>query len=284
MSPQESNLNQALDPSFLLGDLDNLVGVWDDRIDGALSDSVKSPSSTQELRIVPPQTDATDLQIISPIFPSASINLSRISNEREDSIASEDFVDHQPLFPAPQSLREETDIPPRDCLYSTPLSWERPEPGCRVDQSNCHVPLSPEEESRLRSIAMPEQSWPVRTHSPSHKTQGSCNSRKLKSSGSSQSDNIFPLPRSRHTAPQKAAHNMIEKRYRTNLNDRIAALRDSVPSLRAINEDNQCGDDLHEGLQGLSPAQKINKLSIHFHSLSYILTPQFLSYSSIASA
>jgi hypothetical protein len=28
--------------------------------------------------------------------------------------------------------------------------------------------------------------------------------------------------------PKKTAHNMIEKRYRTNLNDKIAALRDSA--------------------------------------------------------
>lgn len=36
----------------------------------------------------------------------------------------------------------------------------------------------------------------------------------------------------RTKTPKKTAHNMIEKRYRTNLNDKIAALRDAVPSLR----------------------------------------------------
>lgn len=35
---------------------------------------------------------------------------------------------------------------------------------------------------------------------------------------------------------KKTAHNMIEKRYRTNLNDKITALRDSVPSLRIAAE------------------------------------------------
>ncbi|KAL2198844.1 basic helix-loop-helix protein [Corynascus similis CBS 632.67] len=34
--------------------------------------------------------------------------------------------------------------------------------------------------------------------------------------------------------PRKSAHNMIEKRYRTNLNDKITRLRDAVPSLRQL--------------------------------------------------
>ncbi|SPQ19804.1 f164f39c-9a91-4988-8b16-7ad1262c02d6 [Thermothielavioides terrestris] len=34
--------------------------------------------------------------------------------------------------------------------------------------------------------------------------------------------------------PRKKAHNMVEKRYRTNLNDKIIQLRDAVPSLREM--------------------------------------------------
>ena len=59
---------------------------------------------------------------------------------------------------------------------------------------------------------------------------------------------------------RKTAHNMIEKRYRTNLNQKIAALRDAVPSLRATNK-NSKGEDLpQENLQGLAPAHKLNKV------------------------
>lgn len=34
--------------------------------------------------------------------------------------------------------------------------------------------------------------------------------------------------------PKKTAHNMVEKRYRNNLNDKISALRDAVPALRVM--------------------------------------------------
>jgi hypothetical protein len=48
---------------------------------------------------------------------------------------------------------------------------------------------------------------------------------------------------------------MVEKRYRTKLNDKIAELRDSVPSLRVAAQD--CDKDM----QGLSPTQSLNKVS-----------------------
>jgi hypothetical protein len=54
---------------------------------------------------------------------------------------------------------------------------------------------------------------------------------------------------------------MIEKRYRTNLNDKIAALRDSVPSLRMTDKKDTNGDTaMVEDLHGLEAAQKLNKI------------------------
>lgn len=63
---------------------------------------------------------------------------------------------------------------------------------------------------------------------------------------------------------KKTAHNMIEKRYRTNLNDKIAALRDSVPSLRVLTKSAR-GEDTsgdREELHGLTPAHKLNKATV----------------------
>lgn len=65
----------------------------------------------------------------------------------------------------------------------------------------------------------------------------------------------------------KTTHNMIEKRYRTNLNDKIAALRDSVPSLRVaaarvdlFENGGKVQPSQQEDLGGLTPANKLNKV------------------------
>lgn len=89
--------------------------------------------------------------------------------------------------------------------------------------------------------------------------------------------------------PKKTAHNMIEKRYRTNLNDKIAALRDSVPALRVMvhrlehaeqnpnsNDDimdeikAEAGLDPEDDLGGLTPAHKLNKATILSKATEYI--------------
>lgn len=71
--------------------------------------------------------------------------------------------------------------------------------------------------------------------------------------------------------PKKTAHNMIEKRYRNNLNDKIAALRDSVPSLRIMSRANGTEeDDDPEDLEGLTPAHKLNKATVLSKATEYI--------------
>ncbi|CAJ2661547.1 unnamed protein product [Trifolium pratense] len=65
---------------------------------------------------------------------------------------------------------------------------------------------------------------------------------------------------------------MIEKRYRTNLNDKIAALRDAVPSLRITSKSARGEDtmDDREELQGLKPAHKLNKATVLSKATEYI--------------
>lgn len=67
---------------------------------------------------------------------------------------------------------------------------------------------------------------------------------------------------------EKTSHNMIEKRYRTNINDKILALRDCVPSLRCVVNGTP---RTSEELEGLTPASKLNKATVLTKATEYIL-------------
>ena len=69
---------------------------------------------------------------------------------------------------------------------------------------------------------------------------------------------------------KKRAHNVIEKRYRANLNDKIAELRDSVPSLRASSKSNNSTLLDDDDGDGVTPASKLNKASILSKATEYI--------------
>ncbi|EXJ72731.1 uncharacterized protein A1O5_03878 [Cladophialophora psammophila CBS 110553] len=87
----------------------------------------------------------------------------------------------------------------------------------------------------------------------------------------------------RHDAPTPAAkkrpHNIIEKRYRANLNEKIAELRDSVPSLRFAQKskirDSANGESDEDDLDGLTPSNKLNKASVLTKAVEYIRHLEF---------
>ncbi|ESZ97913.1 hypothetical protein SBOR_1712 [Sclerotinia borealis F-4128] len=194
-------------------------------------------------------------------------------------------LDDDPLFPA----NWDEDTPPYDGgLYSTPLNWDPPMPkqedlqniGPTYTNMNQTGGLTAAQQEKLRDIAMPPHLQYQSQHSPNSTTSKSNsisspeshdNSRKRKSSAEAD-DEDDDESTSQHPPVKKTAHNMIEKRYRTNLNDKIAALRDSVPSLRIMQKSARGEDtaDDREELQGLTPAHKLNKATVLSKATEYI--------------
>jgi hypothetical protein len=142
-------------------------------------------------------------------------------------------------------------------------------------------PPNPSQHASVRS-AVAAQSAPSLQQSPSSLTNGrtdpsdqsspeprtASKSKKRKASDVSDEQQDDDKP----PVIKKTAHNMIEKRYRTNLNDKIAALRDSVPSLRVISRNTQgsIDEDDPEDLEGLTPAHKLNKATVLSKATEYI--------------
>jgi hypothetical protein len=79
-----------------------------------------------------------------------------------------------------------------------------------------------------------------------------------------------PVQPGKKMPAKKRAHNVIEKRYRANLNDKIAELRDSVPSLRPTKNSNGGSPDEDEQGDGANAASKLNKASILSKATEYI--------------
>ncbi|KAJ5307898.1 hypothetical protein N7476_008554 [Penicillium atrosanguineum] len=77
-----------------------------------------------------------------------------------------------------------------------------------------------------------------------------------------------PVQPGKKMPAKKRAHNVIEKRYRANLNEKIAELRDSIPSLRTTKNAN--GDSNEDEDDDATPASKLNKASILSKATEYI--------------
>lgn len=90
---------------------------------------------------------------------------------------------------------------------------------------------------------------------------------KKKNSVSSINSKSSKVSKQQPLKKDRTVHNVIEKKYRTNINTKIMALRNAVPSLRiAAGDESTTIDDL----DGLSPAAKVNKASVLSKATEYI--------------
>jgi hypothetical protein len=103
---------------------------------------------------------------------------------------------------------------------------------------------------------------PENLHIPKEGEYQKRTSSERKFSGSAASSSKVSKPKK-----DRSSHNIIEKKYRTNINAKITALRDAVPSLRMAAGDT---DMTLNDLDGLSPASKINKASVLTKATEYI--------------
>ena len=127
-----------------------------------------------------------------------------------------------------------------------------------------------EENSSMRDPSL--QSYSTQSLSPALSTdQNPLQSPKLEQEDSDsspkQSNNT---PSESRKKPRRKTHNAIEKRYRVKLNEKIAELRDSIPSLRQQANITPSGSPVGESSVDQGAAQKINKANILEKATEYV--------------
>ncbi|KAF5559779.1 myc-type bHLH transcription factor [Fusarium napiforme] len=260
--------------------------------------------------------------------------LSDDEEEGLDSMSLEEHLSKIETMPPPE-------VPPREGLYSTPLSWEKPEPGLRMEpdfglgntaaamnagfgqtmsgMGNNQV-LSNDEQRRLLAIAMNTGRTPAsfmppsgfglgfgaglgtglppdfnssidsllgtptgdrsqkQTPTPANSSKAPSRNQDVKTEASSETGLSSARPGLSRTNTatsdikgkdklkpgDRTAHNDIERKYRTNLKDKIAELRDAVPALHSIPED---GTEEGENSQR---APKVSKGTVLTKATEYI--------------
>ena len=222
----------------------------------------------------------------------SSIDALKAENALDDSALDNALSDEEDGLSSIADLLSRIDsmppseVPPREGLYSTPLSWDRPNMGWNPRHNLYAVPqrstLSDSEQQRLIAIAMGHGSSTTRFNQNPYMNFGGFGmgfGTDPTMAAMSQFTDVAPQPKpsskqsskrpaeprpeektgGKPKAGERTAHNDIERKYRTKLKDKIAELRDAVPSLKTIPEDSS---DEGEGSTQPSRAAKVSKASI----------------------
>jgi hypothetical protein len=181
------------------------------------------------------------------------------------------------LEDAPSELDDVVESPP--CAVTSQAQWDQRRP------VQGYVTLTAAEQQSLQAIAMPYRAQATASSEPTTPTTSvstvsrspspdiKAPPRKTKKRKSSRDDDD-ELPNALCQS-RKRGHNAIEKRYRTNLNDKIACLRQGIPPLwRRSASDPRPGDEGEESdaETGDKKAcqQKYGKAAILTRALEYI--------------
>jgi hypothetical protein len=274
----------GLDDRFVADDDGSNVNVNKPESSGGMSTQDQSQS------FYPPSSTAWDFQGTPPY---ESYDLTSTSSAANPAYIAPAW--DVPAFQQPEVDRHATANidpasvfapPPGPSSAAFPL---RDMPPSAYSHPRTSTVLTPAAREQLRNIAMPphlQYHSPKSASSPDSAT-GDSKGGALPSPDAIDSSSSKPHSRKRKVSAdpdeedeededgkpiKKTAHNMIEKRYRTNLNDKIAALRDSVPSLRIMSKSAR-GEDTtedREELHGLTPAHKLNKATVLSKATEYI--------------
>jgi len=270
-------------------------------VDAASQSSFQFPldPSSHWVFQAPPPYDATTAAAPFGSLPTWELPAHRSQDEHQHLAQHQHLSQHLPQHQNEQQHRQHQPYPQPSRNFDAHGRDYHSFAGLR--QGDINVPLSPKEhlirtnitpdlrntltlaqQEMLKTIAMPphlQYQSPKSAGSPDSSLSGGhskgggsspdaagpskSGSRKRKSSAEVEDDDDDD-DLDGHQPIKKTAHNMIEKRYRTNLNDKIAALRDSVPALRIMSKSAR-GEDTtedREELHGLTPAHKLNKATV----------------------
>lgn len=208
-------------------------------------------------------------------------------------LGQDDDSQAQPLFESqsptaafvPKQGQQFQHTPPSNTQApSTPTEQLRNEDGGTrkksKDKAKAPKPNPNQIHDRLAPAATTTTAATVVRGKPNNQMHFSPRKRKLPGSATTPSSRPSTSPQP-HPPPRKITHNIIEKRYRTNLNDKITALRDTVPLLRfmarrverdggEMDEAEAIAADEDESMGGLPPAHKLNKATVLSKATEYI--------------
>jgi hypothetical protein len=186
----------------------------------------------------PPSIPAHSTPISAPMYSQPG-DIPFTFGQSLDASPAFDFNGHALSSPA------DADVQQQNGFYSPPM-WQQQQ---QQSMNNHYFSPSRFDPSSIVSQPPPPASTPSLHHSPNSLNNGRASSssshsspepatntkkRKTLEEDDDELDTVPSGKKERGQPPKKTAHNMIEKRYRTNLNDKIAALRDSRSPLNWV--------------------------------------------------